>query len=127
ASKSYVSLGLPAYGGLARLFVYMTSIIMIFSVLAWIPTRDFNFFTTLGQRTLYVYLLHGFFVQLFRRYDILMVDDAYHIFLLTVISGLIVLILSSRPVIHLSKPIVEGKLLSNNRLFQSSRFQDRIT
>lgn len=58
ASKSYVDLGMPTFGGLARLLVYATSTLMSISVLAWIPTRKLAI-SYLGTRTLYVYLLHG--------------------------------------------------------------------
>src|SRR5690625_6566832 len=39
ASKSYGDLGMPEYGGLARLLVYATSALMAMSILAWIPQQ----------------------------------------------------------------------------------------
>src|SRR5699024_2365766 len=65
ASKSYGTLGVDYFGGFARLAVYGTSTLMAASVLAWVPERRVSI-TYLGERTLYVYLLHGFFIQYFR-------------------------------------------------------------
>jgi len=67
-SSSYTDLGVYLFGGMARILVYISAIIMGIGVLAWIPKRRYDF-TRLGERTLYVYLLHGFFIQLFRYYD----------------------------------------------------------
>src|SRR5690625_300614 len=57
ASKPYTDLGAPFFGSFARLSVYITSIVMLTSVLAWIPSKRYSF-TYLGSRTLYVYLIH---------------------------------------------------------------------
>lgn len=60
ASKSYSDLGSPEYGGFARFFIYITSSIMVISVLSLVPTKRFKW-THIGSQTTYVYLLHGFF------------------------------------------------------------------
>src|SRR5690625_7375382 len=57
ASKSYSHLGLPNAGVLARLLVYFTSSLMVMSFFSWVPSRKFSF-TYIGERTLYIYLLH---------------------------------------------------------------------
>ncbi|MFD2044372.1 acyltransferase family protein [Ornithinibacillus salinisoli] len=120
ASKSYGDLGMPEYGGLARLLVYITSAIMAVSVLTWIPTRQFKL-TALGTRTLYVYLLHGIFIQYFRQGEMFYVEGVIDLFGLAVISAVIVLVLSSRPIQGISQPFIEGKatilkkyVISNN-------------
>lgn len=124
ASKSYGDLGVPYYGGLARLSVYGTSAIMVLCVLAFIPQRNLAF-TSLGTRTLYVYLLHGFFIQLFRKYDIFMQDNLLSLSGLAIISAIIVVLLSSKFVMRLSQPIVEASFINLQSLYSNKRAQDR--
>ncbi|HEX6594013.1 MAG TPA: acyltransferase family protein [Bacillota bacterium] len=107
ASKSYGTLGLEEYGGLARLLVYVTSTLMAMSILAWVPTARGRL-TILGSRTLYVYLLHGFFIQYFRETNLFAVDHIFDLFGLGALSALIVLLLSSKPVLGIWQPFVEG-------------------
>lgn len=106
ASKSYTDLGVPVYGGMTRLLVYTTSTIMAISVLAWIPVKNYKL-TSLGERTLYVYLLHGFFIQFFREADLFKVDHMLDIFGLGILSALIVFVLSSRPIMLIWEPLIE--------------------
>ncbi|MEN1967580.1 acyltransferase family protein [Lentibacillus sp. N15] len=116
ASKSYGDLGMPEFGGLARLLVYTTSALMAMSVLAWIP-KQHNFLTHLGTRTLYVYLLHGFFIQVFRATDLFEVHNILHLIGLGVIAATIVLVLSSKPIKVVSQPFVEGKIVTLGGFF----------
>lgn len=108
ASKSYDDLGLPDLGGLARLLVYMTSSLMVIGFLAWVPQKKFKF-TYLGSRTLYVYLLHGFFIQFFRAANLFTVNNVLDVFGLAAISIVIVFLLSSKPVLGLWQPFIEGR------------------
>ncbi|MYL59181.1 acyltransferase family protein [Virgibacillus halodenitrificans] len=108
ASKSYGDLGMSEYGGLARLAVYITAAIMVASVLAWIP-KSKQTFTKLGTRTLYVYLLHGFFIQYFRQIDVFKINNLVDFVGLAAISMGIVLLLSSKPVLGIWQPVIEGK------------------
>src|SRR5699024_2913573 len=103
ASKSYIDLGLPQYGGLARLLVYATSTMMAISVLAWIPQMK-GLISSLGSRTIYVYLLHGFFIQYFRVADLFKVDHVFDVIGLAVLSALIVFVLSSKFVLGIWQP-----------------------
>lgn len=109
ASKSYGTLGVNAYGGIGRALVYATSILMAMSFLAWIPNKKFRI-TSLGTQTLYVYLLHGFFVQYFRQAGLFKVDHVFDLLGIGLLSALIVLLLSSSFVIMIWKPVIEGKL-----------------
>lgn len=109
ASKSYGDLGLPGYGGFARLLVYITSTLMAMSFLAWIPQTK-SWITALGTRTLYVYLLHGFFIQYFREAELFKVDNFLGVAGLAVLSAAIVLLLSSKPILGVWQPFIEGKL-----------------
>ncbi|GGA63806.1 acyltransferase family protein [Ornithinibacillus halotolerans] len=108
ASKSYFDLGMDEFGGIARILVYVTSALMAASVFAWIPTKR-NSVTHLGERTLYVYLLHGFIIQYFRAYDVFTVNHLLDVLGLVGVSVIVVLVLSSKPVLTLSQPFIECK------------------
>src|SRR5699024_4410908 len=107
ASKSYSTLGFESYGGFARLLVYVTSTMMAASILAWIPQREMSI-TKLGTRTLYVYLLHGFLIQLFRELDLFHANNIFVLLRLAILSALIVLILTNKVSIKIGQPLVEG-------------------
>src|SRR5690625_2728403 len=94
-------------GSFARLSVYMTSTLMAMSILAWIPEKRFSF-TSLGERTLYVYLLHGFIIQYFREADVLQMTNIIDFIGVVVISAAIVFILSSKLIVSLWQPLIEG-------------------
>lgn len=108
ASKSYSDLGMPAYGGLARLLVYVTSALMAMSILAWIPVSNSRL-THFGTRTLYVYLLHGFLIQVFREADVFQVNGVFGVLGIALLSAAIVLLLSTKPVQGLWQPFIEGR------------------
>ena len=42
---------------------------MVLSFMSFVPRKQY-FFTQLGKNTLYVYLLHGFFIKTFRKSEI---------------------------------------------------------
>lgn len=119
-SKPYQLLGVHLSGGIIRLGVYAISLIMGAAILAWIPQKRFAF-TKLGERTLYVYLLHGFIVQLFREYDLLQVTSVFDFFMVMVISLAIVLVLSTRPVMAVWQPIVEGSTSIWNKMINQRK------
>ncbi|ASN04003.1 acyltransferase family protein [Virgibacillus necropolis] len=119
ASESYIDLGLPELGIIARLLVYVTAAAMAMSVLAWVPSKESKL-TRLGTQTLYVYLLHGFFVQFFRETNLFEVNGVVDIIGLAVIAATIVLLLSSKPVQLVSQPIIEGKVSVMRSLFGHS-------
>jgi len=117
ASKPYEVLGLPKHGGFARLFVYITSFFMAASILTWIPQRRFSW-TRIGERTLYIYLLHGFFIQYFRIEGLFHIKTIVDFISLAVLSALIVYILASRPVIMLSQPFIENRMMVLRRFIK---------
>ncbi|MFD1606348.1 acyltransferase family protein [Oceanobacillus luteolus] len=109
ASKSYGDLGVEWYGGFVRLLVYGLSSLMVISILAWIPSANIKGVTYLGARTLYVYLLHGFFIQYFRQTELFTVDGFLDVIGLAAISAGLVYLLSSKPVLGISQPLIEGR------------------
>ena len=117
ASKSYGDLGMPAYGGIARLLVYVTAVLMGMSVLAWVPVRN-SWMTHFGTRTLYVYLVHGFFIQLLRKADILQVNGIFSLLGIALLSAVMVLVLSTKPVLGIWQPLIEGRATIIKRAFK---------
>jgi len=109
--SSYHAFGLSnVEGGLTRLAVYTVSFITIFAFMALIPKKRFSF-TTLGKNTLYIYLLHGFFIKtfvLFPIYD--NIQDLYQYSFLFAASLALCYFLASRPVRLFTKPIIEVQM-----------------
>lgn len=96
-------------GVVIRFGVYSLSAAATAGVLALVPTRRL-LFTSLGSRTLYIFLLHGFLAQL------LLISEPFkeaisagHYWLLVGAPLLFAIVLASPPVVELFKPIVEMK------------------
>ncbi|OKL37290.1 acyltransferase family protein [Domibacillus mangrovi] len=106
-SKSYDDLEAGPMSGVAwRLLVYVLNVIMIAFILSIVTHKTF-FFTTWGQNTLYVYLLHGFFVQASRRVHTLELPPSLFVLFLT--AAALTLLLSSPPTAALFRPFLEQK------------------
>lgn len=108
ASSAYEALGSPQMGGLIRIGIYLVSTLMAISVLTLIPRGQFTF-TKIGEKTLYIYLLHGVFIHFFRETSLLKIDNPIDLVGLVIIGLVIVIILSSRPVMIFSQPLIEGR------------------
>ncbi|MFC7060872.1 acyltransferase family protein [Halobacillus seohaensis] len=113
-SKSYLTMGEPELGGILRLGVYVLGALMTVSVMAWVPNKHFSF-TALGGKTLYVYLLHGFIVQLFRQQEWVQINNPLEFALYVGLSGFMVYLLSTSSIRTLTQPLIEGhtQLLRN--------------
>ncbi|MGM9923254.1 MAG: acyltransferase family protein [Bacillus sp. (in: firmicutes)] len=107
-SKPYSELiSLPLTAMFTRLGYYILSFIVIISFLSLVPRGQY-FFTVLGRRTLYVYLLHGFFIQFFRQYHLAdYFTDMENYLLLVGIALLLTFTLSSQFVCSLAQPFIE--------------------
>jgi fucose 4-O-acetylase-like acetyltransferase len=123
SSKSYGDLGLPQYGGVARFMVYVTAFMMSACILTWIPKKQ-TFLTALGSRTLYVYLLHGFFIQFFRETNFFDVHSVFELPLLLLVAVFIVLLLSSKPILGIWQPFIEGKISIIKKTFTPKRVSE---
>jgi fucose 4-O-acetylase-like acetyltransferase len=109
---------------LIRLGVYGISAITAISCLSLIPTRH-AFFTKLGARSLYVYLLHGAFIKPFRSSDIKNVINGWDDFIiLTIVAFLITLVLSSKPVRVITQPFIEVRVSALRKYF--SKLKDYV-
>ncbi|ANB56542.1 acyltransferase family protein [Anoxybacillus sp. B7M1] len=111
-SKSYTTLGVSEETGvLFKLLLYMASFFMTFCFLALIPERKLTI-STLGTRTFYVYILHGFILKYLHDAtpfpDIIAKINGYP--LLIIISIALIFLLGSRPVIRIVKPIAECRI-----------------
>lgn len=124
ASKSYSNLGLETYGGFARLSVYFTSSVMAACVLAWIPERKFSF-TSLGERTLYVYLLHGFIIQYLRQADWFVMNQVTDVIGMAVLSIAIVVVLSSKYMVTIWQPLIEISTSKLKSFFAKEEVDDQ--
>ncbi|HYK72895.1 MAG TPA: acyltransferase family protein, partial [Pseudoneobacillus sp.] len=95
---------------LKRLGVYIISFIMVLSFFSFVPKRKFMF-SNIGRNTLYVYLLHGFFVKLFR---VLTTESYIHkpglIIGLAVLSLGLTFILSNKWLTNIVKPLFVLKI-----------------
>ncbi|MEH6941348.1 acyltransferase, partial [Bacillus sp. JJ722] len=107
-SKPYSELITVSIGAMfTRLGFYILSFIMVFSFLALVPRSQY-FFTSLGKRTLYVYLLHGFFIQSFRESDLVdRFTTLENYLLLFGLALLLTLALSSHFVYSITQPMIE--------------------
>ena len=79
-SKPYHVLGQEGLsGGLIRLAVYGLTLLATVGFLALVPKRNL-FFTKWGTRSIYIYLLHGFFIQYFRNSEwVSLINDPWQI------------------------------------------------
>ncbi|MFB5285322.1 acyltransferase family protein [Peribacillus sp. Hz7] len=110
-SNSYEELGATSVAAMfKRLGFYLLSVLMVVSVMGFIPRKQY-FFTNLGKNTLYIYLLHGFFVKVFRESQIQnYFKNPEHFILLAGISLLLTLLLSDKVTISFTQPLIELKL-----------------
>lgn len=110
ASSSYEELGVDlSQAAIIRVLMYGLMFLATFSFMAIVPRRKM-FFTHLGGRTLYVYLLHGFIIKLFSItpfYDL--VDETGNYLVLLGLALIVTLTLSSKPIITFAQPIIEQK------------------
>lgn len=99
-----------------RLGFYLLSLLMVFSFLTIVPKKQY-FFTDLGKNTLYVYLLHGFFVRTFRESQVqYYFQEPERFLLLALIALLLTLVLSSKYAAAFAQPFIEFKTSRINTL-----------
>ncbi|MCA1056661.1 acyltransferase family protein [Rossellomorea aquimaris] len=92
-----------------RAIVYSLNIVMIFSFYSFVPSKE-QFFTNWGRYTLYVYLLHGFIIRLFRVSDLKdSIEPRTGILLLLAVSLLLTMVFSTKFFTSITQPIIELK------------------
>lgn len=110
-SSSYGALGTSSWhGSMIRLSLYGLTLFTTFTFLSLIPAKRLAF-TSLGEKTLYIYLLHGFFVKLVALLPLYgRIQDFYQYSALFVGSILLCYLLASRPVQLFTEPLIEVKI-----------------
>lgn len=109
---SYAGMGDEQWtDGLIRALQYGGTLLVVFSFLALIPSTEFKL-TVIGERTLYVYLFHGFIIKMA---ETIIPDETLdaisgHYVLLILFSFLICLLLGSYLIKKYTKPLVELRL-----------------
>ncbi|WP_027410784.1 acyltransferase family protein [Anoxybacteroides tepidamans] len=110
-SKSYTTLGVhEEIGAVGRLVIYGISTLMAFSFMALIPNRRLPI-SKFGTRTFYIYILHGFILKYLHStsFPTFIMDTNGYPLLLFISLG-VMLLLGSKPIIHVVRPLVEWRL-----------------
>ncbi|WP_240732964.1 acyltransferase family protein [Jeotgalibacillus sp. S-D1] len=107
---SYSELGQPReLSPFIRMLIYSLSLWLVASFFSITPEKKY-FYTNWGKNTLYVYLLHGFIIQLFRESNIDVFVNPYVSLLLIMISSLLLtILLSTNWITAVTQPIIELK------------------
>jgi len=126
-SKPYDVLASSSFEAvLARIGFYLLSFLMIFSFFACVPQKKY-FFTRFGKNTLYVYLLHGFFVRIFRSTDLQEVfatPKSY--FLIVLLAFLLTLVLSTNLVASLAQPFIEFRTTKMQKWSTKTSYKEKL-
>lgn len=116
-SQPYSSLEhVDAYSGLKRGAIYFIILLCTFSFLNLVPSRKLSF-TYIGSRTMFIYLLHGMFIGLFRSQQWDEIINGYLPAILSTSAALtIVLVYSFSHDLtkRVATPVVEAKNPLNN-------------
>ena len=111
-SSPYSSLDGPdVYSPLKRLLLYMIICATMFSFLNLVPS-GLHWFTYVGQRTMYIYLLHGIAIGLIRGYKLYPFQDPITVWTYLYLIGLtalIVYLLSTNFVAKWTNPVINLK------------------
>ncbi|MEH7097057.1 acyltransferase family protein [Neobacillus vireti] len=109
---SYANMGgLQWWDGLVRLLQYVLTLLVVFGFLALIPSTQYKL-TKIGERTLYVYLFHGFIIKSIQA---ILPDETLeflsgHYILLFFLSFFICQLLGSYFIKKYTRPLVELKV-----------------
>lgn len=109
---SYANMGGVQWSdGLVRLLQYALTLLVVFGFLALIPSTQYKL-TKIGERTLYVYLFHGFIIKSIQA---ILPDESLeflsgHYLLLFILSFFICQILGSYFIKKYTRPLVEFKV-----------------
>ncbi len=107
---SYAKLGFSYMEGIiTRSVLYVVMTLGVLTFLAWVPKGQ-TMFTNLGQKTAYIYLLHFLLMGLVHSFPWFNEFAIWQLPLILLTAVLITIVLSSHPVIHVTKPIIEGSI-----------------
>ena len=92
-----------------RMVFYIVMFCGILAFLPWMPKKE-TFFTKLGRRTAYIYILHIFFMKLLRGADLSYEIQTWHFFAVPIVWLAITFFVSSNLVVRLTRPLIEGRI-----------------
>ncbi|WP_026692260.1 acyltransferase family protein [Peribacillus kribbensis] len=117
-SKPYSELEqISIFSMFKRLGLYGLSMMMVLSFFSFVPNKK-HFFTNFGKQTLYVYLLHGFFVKYFKASSVhSFFTNTENFIMLAGMALILTILLSSDFIASLAQPIVE---------LRTSRFKNLV-
>lgn len=96
-------------GGIIRLAVYGVTLMATLSFLSLVPRKN-HFFTKWGTSSIYVYLLHGFFVKYFRNSELVdILADSEQIIVFLIVTLMLIAFLSSKMIRKIAQPLIELK------------------
>ena len=115
-SKPYNVLGQEGInGGLIRMGTYVITLFATVGFLALVPKRNL-FFTKWGTSSIYIYLLHGFFIQYFRNSEwVSLLHDPWQFILLIIVAFLLTVFLGSNFIKTLTQPFIEFSVSRLNK------------
>ena len=100
-------------GGLIRLAIYGLTLLATVGFLALVPKRNL-FFTKWGTRSIYIYLLHGFFIQYFRNSEwVSLLNDPWQFSILIIAAFLLTAFLSSNFTKAITQPFIECTMIGS--------------
>lgn len=111
-SSSYAEMGnVQLIDGVYRSVQYLLTLIVIFGFLAIVPTTGSKI-TVIGQRTLYIYLFHGFIIKLIETFvsDDTLESFSQNYLLLFIFSMILCLTLGSYLIKKYTRPLIELRL-----------------
>jgi fucose 4-O-acetylase-like acetyltransferase len=105
---SYANMGgMQVSDGLLRALQYVLTLVVVFSFLPLIPSNQYRI-TKIGERTLYVYLFHGFIIKSIQ--SILPSSFSENYLFLLVFSFTVCIVLGSYMIKKYTRPLVELKI-----------------
>jgi len=105
----------PLRALITRLVIYLLIGLTTIVFLTLVPKKKM-FFTHWGERTFYVYLLHGFIIQAFRVSELeIWMDRFDNLVLFAIVSISVTLLLSSKIIQKISQPIIDIRIHSYSK------------
>jgi fucose 4-O-acetylase-like acetyltransferase len=99
--------GMQLSDGLLRTLQYILTLVVVFSFLPLIPSNQYRI-TKIGERTLYVYLFHGFIIKSIQ--SILPSSFSENYLFLIAFSFIVCIVLGSYMIKKYTRPLVELKI-----------------
>lgn len=98
-------------GALFRIVFYFVMLLGILAFFPWVVKKP-TFFTHLGRRTAYIYILHILFIKIMYTLHLSNTIEPWHFLAVPIVWLAIVFFLSSNYVVRLTRPFIEGKIAS---------------